>query len=76
LASLHVFAEFTTTGRMKYVRPLYRALYKTGPTGQKLAVETFLKHKYGLANAMMEFLAACHLATHLRGLVAIQERKM
>jgi hypothetical protein len=46
-----------TAGRMKYVRPLYRALYKAGPKGQKLAVETFLKHKYGLANTMVGFLS-------------------
>ncbi|KAI9345247.1 hypothetical protein BDR26DRAFT_856601 [Obelidium mucronatum] len=35
----------TTMGRMKYVRPLYRALKKCSTAGEKLARETFLKHK-------------------------------
>lgn len=34
----------TTQGRMKFVRPLYRALFKT-KMGKKLAVDTFLKNK-------------------------------
>jgi leukotriene-A4 hydrolase len=34
----------TTQGRMKFTRPLYRALYKS-KIGKDLAVSTFLKHK-------------------------------
>jgi leukotriene-A4 hydrolase len=34
----------TTQGRMKFTRPLYRALYKS-KMGKDLAVATFLKHK-------------------------------
>jgi len=34
----------TTQGRLKFVRPLYRALFKT-KMGKKLAVDTFLKNK-------------------------------
>jgi len=34
----------TTQGRMKFVRPLYRALFKT-KMGKTLAVDTFLKNK-------------------------------
>lgn len=34
----------TTQGRMKFTRPLYKALYKS-KMGKELAVETFLKHK-------------------------------
>mmetsp|Transcript_28513 Transcript_28513/g.43760 ORF Transcript_28513/g.43760 Transcript_28513/m.43760 type:complete len:663 (-) Transcript_28513:60-2048(-) len=42
---LPVALRFTTTqGRMKYVRPLYRALYHSA-MGRKVAVETFLKYK-------------------------------
>lgn len=38
--------EFVTKmGRMKYVRPLYRALAKCNATGKELARETFKKHK-------------------------------
>jgi leukotriene-A4 hydrolase len=33
----------TTQGRLKFVRPLYRALYKS-KMGKELAVETFLNH--------------------------------
>ncbi|XP_064400274.1 leukotriene A-4 hydrolase-like [Halichondria panicea] len=35
----------TTQGRMKYVRPLYRALYNCGEDGKALAVSTFKKYK-------------------------------
>ncbi|KAI8616940.1 peptidase family M1-domain-containing protein [Chytriomyces sp. MP71] len=35
----------TTMGRMKYVRPLYRALRKCSPGGEELARATFAKHK-------------------------------
>ncbi|MGK3761875.1 MAG: leukotriene-A4 hydrolase [Bacillariaceae sp.] len=34
----------TSQGRMKYVRPLYRSLYKS-KIGKDIAVETFIKHK-------------------------------
>ena len=34
----------TTQGRMKFTRPLYRALYKS-KMGKQLAVTTFLQHK-------------------------------
>lgn len=34
----------TTQGRMKFTRPLYKALYRSN-MGSELAVETFLKHK-------------------------------
>ncbi|ORX89777.1 hypothetical protein K493DRAFT_232463 [Basidiobolus meristosporus CBS 931.73] len=34
----------TEQGRMKFTRPLYRALYKC-PSGSQLAQETFIKHK-------------------------------
>lgn len=34
----------TTQGRMKFTRPLYKALYRS-KMGSALAVETFLKHK-------------------------------
>ena len=34
----------TSQGRMKYVRPLYRSLYKS-KIGKDIAVETFLKYK-------------------------------
>jgi len=34
----------TTQGRLKFVRPLYRALFKT-KMGKQLAVDTFLKNK-------------------------------
>lgn len=34
----------TTQGRMKYIRPLYRAMFASS-TGRELAVEIFLKHK-------------------------------
>lgn len=38
--------EFITQqGRMKFVRPLYRALYSCGEEGKTLAVATFKKHK-------------------------------
>jgi leukotriene-A4 hydrolase len=32
-------------GRMKYNRPIYRALYRSGPVGKDLALETFQKHR-------------------------------
>ncbi|KAJ1939241.1 Leucyl aminopeptidase yscIV, partial [Linderina macrospora] len=32
-------------GRMKYTRPLYRALAKSGPKGKALADETFNKYR-------------------------------
>ncbi|KAJ1957506.1 Leucyl aminopeptidase yscIV, partial [Linderina pennispora] len=32
-------------GRMKYTRPLYRALAKSGPKGKELAEATFAKHR-------------------------------
>jgi hypothetical protein len=35
----------TTMGRMKYVRPLYRALVKCGENGRDLARSTFLAHR-------------------------------
>lgn len=35
----------TTQGRMKYVRPLYRELFKSSPAGRRLAVQTFLSSK-------------------------------
>jgi len=35
----------TTQGRMKYVRPLYRALFEWAPVGRHLAVQTFLSSK-------------------------------
>jgi leukotriene-A4 hydrolase len=36
--------EFVTSqGRMKYVRPLYREMFKS-PMAKTLAIETFLKH--------------------------------
>jgi len=35
----------TTQGRMKYVRPLYRELFKSSPAGRHLAVQTFLSFK-------------------------------
>jgi leukotriene-A4 hydrolase len=42
---LPVVVRFITTqGRMKFTRPLYRALYKS-KMGKDLAVTTFLKHK-------------------------------
>lgn len=42
---LPVVVRFVTTqGRMKFVRPLYRALYQS-PMGKKLAVDTFLDSK-------------------------------
>ena len=42
---LPVAVKFITTqGRMKFVRPLYRALYKS-KMGKSLAVETFLENK-------------------------------
>ncbi|KAJ3409863.1 hypothetical protein HDU80_008933 [Chytriomyces hyalinus] len=47
----------TTMGRMKYVRPLYRALRKCSPAGEKLARETFSKHKgfyHPICTAMVE----------------------
>jgi leukotriene-A4 hydrolase len=34
----------TTQGRMKYIRPLYRALFASS-SGRNIAVDTFLKHK-------------------------------
>eukprot|EP00047_Mylnosiga_fluctuans_P005133 m.238626 g.238626 ORF g.238626 m.238626 type:complete len:604 (-) comp13332_c0_seq1:98-1909(-) len=48
--------EFVTRqGRMKYVRPLYRALHKCASAG-RLAVETFLKHRaqyHNIASTMI-----------------------
>lgn len=42
---LQVVVRFITTqGRMKFVRPLYRALYQS-PMGKQVAVETFLDNK-------------------------------
>ncbi len=35
----------TTMGRMKYVRPLYRAMLKSGEEGAALARRTFLAHR-------------------------------
>jgi len=35
----------TTQGRMKYVRPLYRALYHSTPAGKHLAIQTFIAFK-------------------------------
>jgi leukotriene-A4 hydrolase len=35
----------TEQGRMKFTRPLYRALSKCGKEGEQLAKETFLKHR-------------------------------
>ncbi|PJF16672.1 Leukotriene A-4 hydrolase/aminopeptidase [Paramicrosporidium saccamoebae] len=32
-------------GRMRYNRPIYRALYNSGPIGQDLALETFKLHR-------------------------------
>ncbi|KAJ8657418.1 leukotriene A-4 hydrolase/aminopeptidase [Lichtheimia ornata] len=40
----HVVAFITEQGRMKFVRPLYRLLYKA-QDGAELARETFIKHK-------------------------------
>ncbi|KNC81728.1 hypothetical protein SARC_05969, partial [Sphaeroforma arctica JP610] len=40
-----VIKFITEQGRMKYVRPLYRALAKCSPAGEELALETFKKHK-------------------------------
>lgn len=34
----------TTQGRMKYIRPLYRAMFSSS-SGKEFAVDTFLKHK-------------------------------
>lgn len=34
----------TSQGRMKYIRPLYRAMFAS-PSGRKVAVDTFLKNK-------------------------------
>jgi leukotriene-A4 hydrolase len=51
-----VVAFVTTMGRMKYVRPLYRALFKT-KNGKTLAQETFKKHKsfyHPICAAMVE----------------------
>ena len=47
LASLYpaVLAFVTEQGRMKYVRPLYRALYEGGGQGRQLAVDTFMEHR-------------------------------
>ena len=38
-------AFVTAQGRMKFVRPLYRALFAAGDQGKQLAVETFKKHR-------------------------------
>ncbi|PJF16674.1 Leukotriene A(4) hydrolase [Paramicrosporidium saccamoebae] len=39
-------AQYAATyGRMKYNRPIYRALYHSGPFGKNLALETFKKHR-------------------------------
>ena len=40
-----VLAFVTEQGRMKYVRPLYRALYESGGQGRQLAVDTFMEHR-------------------------------
>ena len=40
-----VLAFVTEQGRMKYVRPLYRALYEGGGEGRQLAVDTFMEHR-------------------------------
>jgi hypothetical protein len=37
---LYSFLSFLT-GRMKYIRPLYRALFKSGDFGKQLAIQTF-----------------------------------
>lgn len=34
----------TSQGRMKYIRPLYRAMFASS-TGREIAIDTFLKHK-------------------------------
>eukprot|EP00123_Amoebidium_parasiticum_P017081 comp23704_c0_seq1/m.40741 comp23704_c0_seq1/g.40741 ORF comp23704_c0_seq1/g.40741 comp23704_c0_seq1/m.40741 type:complete len:622 (-) comp23704_c0_seq1:650-2515(-) len=52
----HVVAFVTSQGRMKYVRPLYRALYGAGIKGRQLAVETFQKFQgmyHPIAQAMV-----------------------
>ena len=47
LTSLYpaVLAFVTEQGRMKYIRPLYRALYEGGGHGRQLAVDTFMEHR-------------------------------
>jgi len=41
-----VIRFITTQGRMKYIRPLYRALFESaGPTGKLLAIEAFEANK-------------------------------
>jgi leukotriene-A4 hydrolase len=44
-----VFADavkfLTEQGRMKFIRPLYRDLFKAGEEGKALALATFQEHK-------------------------------
>jgi len=41
----HTVSFLTEQGRMKFVRPLYRHLFKSA-TGKQLALETFEKHQH------------------------------
>ncbi|KAL0078408.1 peptidase family M1-domain-containing protein [Phycomyces blakesleeanus] len=52
----HVVAFVSEQGRMKFVRPLYRLLYRA-KNGSELARETFLKHKtfyHPIASTLVE----------------------
>jgi hypothetical protein len=51
----------------QYVRPLYRALWRSGPAGQKLALDTFaaVGDKYHpIAKKMVETDLQLRAATH------------
>ena len=43
--SLHFCLLSACSGRMKYIRPLYRQLYDSGDEGRQLAVKTFTAHR-------------------------------
>lgn len=52
----HVVTFVTEQGRMKFVRPLYRLLYKA-EDGAELAKETYIKHRnfyHPIASALIE----------------------
>ncbi|KAL6763643.1 peptidase family M1-domain-containing protein [Haematococcus lacustris] len=53
----HVTAMLGSQGRMKYLRPLYRAMFKS-KMGKQLAVDTFLKHKPGYHPIAQKMVAA------------------